>query len=931
LAAILAGARTHAQYITFGKNKVSYREFEWRELDSAHFALYYYPEEEELAHLALAEAERSYAHHRAAFAHDVSEPIPIILYSSHQDFQQTNVTPGFIPEGVAGLTETIRGRVLMPFDGSPYRFLHTLRHELVHAFQLSMTKRAVRERYRRRMAPHPLWFTEGLAEHWSARWDPDGDMVMRDLVISGDLPPIREFWRYHNTFAMYKIGQSMLDFIAQTYGDDKLIAFYTDAWKARRFTDLFPHILGVTEGELSSRWMHWLRERYYPDVTEAEPILHSANRVGVKGHVLKPTPVPAGIAGFEKSFIFISPHSGYANIYAASWGPEKCDPKVLVKGQRSPEFLSFHSFRSRMDVSAAGLLVFSSQSGPQDVLMAYDLAGGGIVGQWGFPDLVGITSPHWDRDGRRICFSGLSCDGRSDLYLFDTQSCHLERLTTDRFYDADPAFHPDGECIAFVSDRGARGREGALNLHLYDLHSGNITPLTAGLYWDLSPSWSPDGQRLLFTSSRSGMRDLYLVDRTGRGRRLTRSLEALLDPRWLPSGQAVLATAYHFGRMEAVVVPLDAAAADSIDFRETVPPDSAQAAREPLVAWSWDAEVDSVAVGSGNYGSGFALDVAQGGVAVAPGLGAGEGVQILLRDLMGNRLIFMQLANTTISTESFLDNFSAGFTYYNVSRRLNRGFSLFHHAGTYYDELDLPFFQRRAGASLLLSYPLSRFARVETHVGLAYSEKEKPIRGQYRYGVMATHYVSWIHDTSLWLPTGPIDGDRCHLTAGLMMNLDRPGVESMLLLADARRYLRLGSRSAVALRMQARISGGPDPQTFLLGGSHSLRGYDWRALHGTRALLLNGELRFPVVRGFMIFPVGVGALGFPGIQGAVFCDAGEAWDGDRWPREWRGSYGLGLRMGLGGVLVLRFDLARRTDFSSWPSKTHREFFVGWNY
>ena len=33
-------------------------------------------------------------------------PIPIILYNSHHDFQQTNITPSFIPEGVAGLTET---------------------------------------------------------------------------------------------------------------------------------------------------------------------------------------------------------------------------------------------------------------------------------------------------------------------------------------------------------------------------------------------------------------------------------------------------------------------------------------------------------------------------------------------------------------------------------------------------------------------------------------------------------------------------------------------------------------------------------------------------------------------------------------------------------------------------------------------------------
>ena len=162
------------------------------------------------------------------------------------------------------------------------------------------------------------------------------------------------------------------------------------------------------------------------------------------------------------------------------------------------------------------------------------------------------------------------------------------------------------------------------------------------------------------------------------------------------------------------------------------------------------------------------------------------------------------------------------------------------------------------------------------------------------------------------------------------MNLHRPGLENVLFLGDLREYVRLGQRSALALRLQGRLSGGPDPQTFLLGGTHSLRGYSWRSLHGSRAVLANAELRFPLLHGFLVAPAAVGPLAFPGIQGAFFFDTGQAWYGD-WPDEVRGSYGLSFRMGLGGMLVLRFDMARRTDFESWPSKLHREFFIGWNY
>ncbi|MCK4414848.1 MAG: PD40 domain-containing protein [Candidatus Eisenbacteria sp.] len=922
----LGSSLAGAQYIRFGKNKVNYRSFDWSLLKSDHFDLYYYPEEEELAQIALAMAEDSYGRHRERFVHEVADRIPVILYSSHHDFEQTNITPLLIPEGVLGLTESLHGRVLMPFDGSLYSFARTLEHELVHVFQLSISEEVYDQRLQRRTATPPLWFTEGLADYWSGEWDPDGDMVLRDLVISGRLPGVDQIWRYNYTFTLYKLGQSLVEFIATTYGEDKLVHFYTDAWKLRAFDQLYLEILGVTAEELNAGWRQWLRRRYYPEVLDREPLLHAVDRVGVWPHELKPTPAPDSLEGISGNYVFISPQDGYVSIYSAPLVEGGGDGEVLIKGQRSSEFLSFHGVRSRMDISGAGRLVFSSHAGERDCLVVYDLAEREVVGRWGFADLVSLTSPQWDRAGERILFSGLRRDGHRDIYVIDTASGARTQLTDDRFCDREPAFHPDGERIAFVSDRGPAGRRGARNLFLLDLPSGELRALSTGAWWDAAPSWSPDGSELLFVSTRAGGRDLYTLSLDGRGARRTHALEAILDPRWMPSGDGVLATLYAEGRMETVRIPLTApSAADS--FHTSLEPVLAESGRE---TGEWERVLPEVKGSRDVYRPTFALDAAQGGVAVDPGLGSGEGLQVLLRDLMGNRLVFIQMGNTTISTRNFLDNFSAGVTYVDLSRRLNRGLSIFHHAGTYYDERSVPYFDRRVGASALLSYPLSRFTRLESSIGLAYAEKEKLSADLTRRGAIATHYFSWIHDTSLWLPTGPIDGDRCHLTVGLTMNLRRPGVENVLLLADARRYFRLGRQSALAARLQVRASGGPDPQVFSLGGSHSLRGYRWRDFYGTRAAMANVEWRFPLLRRFLLDPVLLGPLAFPGVQGALFFDAGEAWYHD-WPAEWRGSYGLGLRMGLAGVLVLRLDIARLTNFEHWPSERSTEFFVGWNY
>jgi outer membrane protein assembly factor BamA len=115
-----------------------------------------------------------------------------------------------------------------------------------------------------------------------------------------------------------------------------------------------------------------------------------------------------------------------------------------------------------------------------------------------------------------------------------------------------------------------------------------------------------------------------------------------------------------------------------------------------------------------------------------------------------------------------------------------------------------------------------------------------------------------------------------------------------------------------------------------MGGSYSLRGYGRRSIYGTRMFLMNAEYRFPLFDR-LVLGVPLRSLELPGIEGAVFADAGNAWEKwERFPRP-KGSFGLGLRMSLGGYFVLRYDLARQTDFDTVKPGWEREFYVGFDY
>jgi len=93
-------------------------------------------------------------------------------------------------------------------------------------------------------------------------------------------------------------------------------------------------------------------------------------------------------------------------------------------------------------------------------------------------------------------------------------------------------------------------------------------------------------------------------------------------------------------------------------------------------------------------------------------------------------------------------------------------------------------------------------------------------------------------------------------------------------------------------------------------------------------MLVSNELRFPLVNDLSI-ALPIGGIRFIAIGGALFFDIGNAWE-NQFGNSY-GSFGLGIRVPLGGLTTLRFDFARRTDFISVSKNTRIDFFFGWDY
>ena len=103
-----------AQFFAFGQNKIQYRKLDWRVMKGPHVDLYYYSAEADLAPASLAYAEASYDTLSVQFGHAVPSRIPLIVYASHTDFEQTNILPFTPPEGLLGATDFLKRRVALP-------------------------------------------------------------------------------------------------------------------------------------------------------------------------------------------------------------------------------------------------------------------------------------------------------------------------------------------------------------------------------------------------------------------------------------------------------------------------------------------------------------------------------------------------------------------------------------------------------------------------------------------------------------------------------------------------------------------------------------------------------------------------------------------------------------------------------------------------
>jgi Tol biopolymer transport system component len=521
LAAILALATLGAGPLAaqFGQNKVQYRTFDFKIIQTEHFEVYYYPEERAAALDAARMAERGYARLSRILHHQFQGRKPIILYASGSDFQQTNVTD-VGGESVGGVTEFFKHRMVLPFTGSYAELEHVLQHEMTHQFQFDVYSRGRPGGGVQTLVSvnPPLWFMEGMAEYLSlGPINPETAMWLRDASLEGHLPTIEEL-QYGDIFP-YRYGHAIWAYIGEKWGDE-VIGEILQSSATSGVEAAFKRALGLSLDELSADWRDAVQTTFLPQLGEhyrARRVAQATlTRKGSRGRIfLAPALTPDG-----REMAFFGDQGGFfIDLFLADAETGRVKRR-LVKSTLNKNYESLRFINSAGTFSPDGrYFALAAKRRDRDDLVILDVKRGGREERRIKVNLNGLQTPSWSPDGRQLVFTGFD-GGLSDLYIVNRDGTGLRRLTNDKYADLHPAWSPDGKTIAFVTDRGSDTdfehlRFGNLRVALFHLDAGTIELLghmEEGK--NINPVWAPDGQSLAFVSDRTGISDIYLYDLT---------------------------------------------------------------------------------------------------------------------------------------------------------------------------------------------------------------------------------------------------------------------------------------------------------------------------------------------------------------------------------------------------------------------------------
>ena len=635
---LLAGLVLGWASASFAQN---HPELAWQVVETEHFRIFYHEGLEGAAARAARIAEAAYAPITELYGYEPDGRVRIVL-KDHDDY--ANGAAFFYQDTIEIWTTSLDH----DFDlrGSSDWLRNVITHEFAHIVSLGAARKGVQrvpalylqyfgyQREKNRpdiligypdvIASYPvmgtvmpMWLAEGAAQYGTAttahdRWDANRDMVLRSLVLADEQLSFEQMGvfgkqGFGNEY-VYDHGFGLVRYIAETYGEEKIVALYRAAsrWHTLAFDGACKKVLGKSADELYGEWIESMRQGYRAQVAALGPLREGEPIADVGFSNLRPRLAPNG------------EQLAYLSTRKRHYYPHGLIVRDLATGEE--EIAAFPAAASTVDWSPDGRkLLFSridradKYGSRQADIYEWDSAAAGPSFWrsmlWLVPAMVSGTGPEMPRvkrltRGMRALYPTYSPDGEwivfvqnkgtsNNLAMVRADGTGLRYLT--HFADGTqlytPRFSPDGRKLAF-----AIAREGQRDIAVVELGTGDDwagdsvgqpsevgqrgQPLRGGRViampgTDRDPAWSADGAEIVFASDFSGIFNIYSLDlQTRQLRQITNTIGGAFSPSVGAEGEVVFtaytAAGFEIRRLQDEGTPV---AAEEAWFSQAVPLD----------------------------------------------------------------------------------------------------------------------------------------------------------------------------------------------------------------------------------------------------------------------------------------------------------------------------------------------------------------------
>jgi Tol biopolymer transport system component len=864
-----------AQY--FGRNKVNYRNFDFRVFETPHFDIYNYLKSTERRTRFAQQVEQWYRNHQTIFRDTFHSKNPLLIYDNHADFQQTRAIEGSIGVGTGGVTEALKNRVVMPFMESNAQTDHVLGHELVHAFQYHLITDTLSLNAVNNI---PLWMVEGLAEYMSiGPVDAHTAIWLRSAVAADKLPTLKDLTNKPNEYFPYRWGEAFWAYTTGIYGDTIIKRLFIETAR-NGYEAAIKKLFKMDAKAFSEKWKTAIRTAYTP-YQKSTSLVPPGKQVIYKKNAGELNIVPSISPDGRKVAFWTEKNLFSIDLYVAD-AETGGNQKRITSNTFASHIDEYSSFESSVAWSPDSRQVaFVAFSKGQNKIIIAGTDNGKITREIAVPGVPAVSNPTWSPDGNTIVVTGL-VEGQSDLYSYNLSNGSVKQLTNDRYADLMPSFSNDGKWIAFTTDRKSVGSNTVQhsfshNVALLDVRSGSITPIDIfdGAN-NMNPVFSPDNRTIYFISNRDGFRNLYSYSLD------TKELQQLTNLFTGITGITEFSPAISVSRQTGKLVYtyysndrytiFSAGTSDFLPKPVAVTDINLQAAAMPPFVRTGPDIVKSdiehinfplnqeTAFKEVPFKPKFQLDYVSnsgGGMSTGPfGTGMSGGINGIFSDILGNNQLFGALA---INGEIY--DFGGQFAYLNQKKRINWGASVSHlpylsgaehfaydtlkngdTALTYNLDL-LRTFEDQGG--LFASYPFSQIRRVEggasfsryyyrleeysdyydpnSQAYITSTKKKLPVPRGFNLGQV---YLAYVGDNSFSGVASPLAGHRFRFEAGQYLG----AVTLSNLTGDFRKYFRfaplsLATRNMYVGRFGSDAGNGTLPPIYI-GYPTLIRGYN---------------------------------------------------------------------------------------------------------